>query len=296
MTDTPLRTTATGMWAVVVARAGTVLIDVCAFWLSATTLTDLARRAGIDPMQAWMWPVIVDGMIVVATVAIVALARHGTRSTVYPWTLLIACAAVSVTANCMHALVATNSDLPPQLAASVAAVPPLVLLAATHLTVQLGRRISGAARKTTTSHDATPPPLSATVHTNSPHPDMSKPPAATTAAVSPLQHSPVLPTQQQRLGQTRPTERSRTAPLTTPIASSSDARNDAVSLSRQGLSTSALAARLHVHPSTVGRWLAIPGSPAPNTADTANHGGTSRSDVAPAGPPKTENPTAEEDS
>ena len=185
MTDTPLRTTATGMWAVVVARAGTVLIDVCAFWLSATTLTDLARRAGIDPMQAWMWPVIVDGMIVVATVAIVALARHGTRSTVYPWTLLIACAAVSVTANCMHALVATNSDLPPQLAASVAAVPPLVLLAATHLTVQLGRRISGAARKTTTSHDATPPPLSATVHTNSPHPDMSKPPAATTAAVSP---------------------------------------------------------------------------------------------------------------
>ena len=125
---------------------------------------------------------------------------------------------------------------------------------------------------------------------------MSKPPAATTAAVSPLQHSPVLPTQQQRLGQTRPTERSRTAPLTTPIASSSDARNDAVSLSRQGLSNRAIAARLNVHPSTVGRWLAIPGSPAPNTADTANHGGTSRSDVAPAGPPKTENPTAEEDS
>jgi DNA-binding NarL/FixJ family response regulator len=47
--------------------------------------------------------------------------------------------AVSVTANAVHATVASDADVPGLLASCVAAVPPLVLLASTHLTVVLVR-------------------------------------------------------------------------------------------------------------------------------------------------------------
>lgn len=123
--------------AVVTAVAGTVLIAAGAFWLSFTALADLARRSGVDAGQAWAWPVIVDGLIVVATVAVVALA--GQKAAWYPWTLLAGGALISVTANALHAVVAADADVPGVLAACVAAVPPLVLLASTHLTVVLVR-------------------------------------------------------------------------------------------------------------------------------------------------------------
>jgi hypothetical protein len=123
--------------AVVTAVAGTIFIAAGAFWLSFTALADLARRSGVDGRQAWAWPVIVDGLIVVATVAVVALA--GQRAAWYPWLLLASGALVSVTANASHAVVAADADVPGVLAACVAAVPPLVLLASTHLTVVLIR-------------------------------------------------------------------------------------------------------------------------------------------------------------
>lgn len=121
----------------VTAVAGTVLIAAGAFWLSFTALADLARRSGVNAGQAWAWPVIVDGLIVVATVAVVALA--GQRTAWYPWVLLAGGALISVTANALHAVVAADADVPGVLAACVAAVPPLVLLASTHLTVVLVR-------------------------------------------------------------------------------------------------------------------------------------------------------------
>ena len=124
-------------WAAMTAVAGTVFIAAGAFWLSFTSLADLAARSGIGSGQAWAWPLIVDGIIVVATVAVVALAGH--RSAWYPWALLVGGALASVTANAIHAVVAADADVPRMLAASVAAVPPVVLLAITHLTVILAR-------------------------------------------------------------------------------------------------------------------------------------------------------------
>jgi Protein of unknown function (DUF2637)/Homeodomain-like domain len=124
-------------WAVITSVAGTVFIAAGAFWLSFTSLADLARRSGIGDGQAWAWPLIVDGVIVVSTVAVVALG--GERVAWYPWTLLAGSAAVSVTANSLHAVVSADADVPAGLAASVAAVPPVVLLAITHLTVILTR-------------------------------------------------------------------------------------------------------------------------------------------------------------
>lgn len=127
-----------GRIAVWTAVVGTVFIAVGAFWLSFTALADLAHASGIAATQAWAWPLIVDGIIVVGTVAVVALA--GQRSAWYPWMLLMIGAAVSVAANSIHAVVAADADVRPVLAASVAAVPPLVLLAITHLTVVLTQR------------------------------------------------------------------------------------------------------------------------------------------------------------
>ncbi len=69
-------------WAVITSVAGTVFIAADAFWLSFTSLADLARRSGIGVEQAWAWPLIVDGAIVVSTVAVVALA--GERAAWYP--------------------------------------------------------------------------------------------------------------------------------------------------------------------------------------------------------------------
>jgi hypothetical protein len=124
-------------WAAGTAVAGTIFIAAGAFWLSFTALADLARRSGIGAGQAWAWPLIVDGIIVVATVAVVALSGSGTAW--YPWALLVGGAIVSVTANAIHAVVAADADVPSILAASVAAVPPVMLLAITHLTVILTR-------------------------------------------------------------------------------------------------------------------------------------------------------------
>jgi len=124
-----------------VGVAGTVLIAVAAFVLSFTALTDLAAAAGIHPGMTWIWPLIVDGLIVVSTIGAVALA--GRRDSYYPWLLLLGASALSVTANAIHAsLYATR--VAPWLASLIAAVPPLVLLASTHLTVVLGRAPANA--------------------------------------------------------------------------------------------------------------------------------------------------------
>lgn len=122
------------------AVAATVVIAVGAFVLSFAALTDLAQRSGIDTSLAWIWPIIVDGMIVAATVAIVALNGHDRRAMIYPWSLLFFGAIVSTAANSAHAILTVGriqSEIPPVVSALVAAMPPVVLLAITHLTVHM---------------------------------------------------------------------------------------------------------------------------------------------------------------
>lgn len=169
--------------AVVTAITGTVFIAAGAFWLSFTALADLARRSGIDGGQAWAWPLIVDGIIVVATVAVVALAGQR-RPTWYPWTLLAAGAIVSVTANAIHAVIAADADVPSVLAASVAAVPPLVLLAITHLTVIL-------TRPTASEVTAAEPVLSENAEPGSGSREMLSPSVETGPVVVPLERRAV---------------------------------------------------------------------------------------------------------
>ena len=131
------------------AVGATVLIAVGAFVLSFAALTDLAERSGIDPSLAWIWPIIIDGMIVAATVAIVALNGFPRKAMVYPWSLLFFGAIVSTAANSTHAILTVDSianGVPPLVSALVAAMPPVVLLAITHLTVHMYQKKSEAAK------------------------------------------------------------------------------------------------------------------------------------------------------
>ncbi|GAA3708519.1 hypothetical protein GCM10022377_22900 [Zhihengliuella alba] len=132
------------------AVGATVVIAVGAFILSFAALTDLAQRSGIEAHLAWIWPIIVDGMIVAATVAIVALNGHERRAMIYPWSLLFFGAIVSTAANSVHAILtveSTQSGIPPVVSALVAAMPPVVLLAITHLTVHMYQKRAEAAER-----------------------------------------------------------------------------------------------------------------------------------------------------
>ncbi len=126
-------------WVVRAAIVGSVFLGACAFWMSFSALADLARRAGVAA-EPWVWPLIVDGLIVVSTVSVLALSPFGRRATWFAWLLLAGGSGVSVLGNGSHALWYGDPGVPAAMRVTIAAVPPLVLLAATHLTVELARR------------------------------------------------------------------------------------------------------------------------------------------------------------
>lgn len=63
-----------------VATAMTALIAAGAFWLSFTALRALAVTAGIPVQEAWLWPLIIEGSMTQATVALLALAHSNART------------------------------------------------------------------------------------------------------------------------------------------------------------------------------------------------------------------------
>jgi len=138
----------TGRRSLAFTRIAAVLITVgigaASFVLSFAALRDLAARAGISERLAWLWPLIVDGTILQATMAVVALAGHRDqdRSRRYFWIVLSSSAAVSVGANALHAVIRGAVPLSPWLAAAIAVVAPVSLLASTH-GLSLLIRVSG---------------------------------------------------------------------------------------------------------------------------------------------------------
>lgn len=90
-----------------------------AFVLSYDALRALALANGVTPRLVWLWPLIVDGAIVVFSLAVLRASLHGERAA-YPWLLVAMFAALSVLFNVLHA-----GDT--WLARGIAAVPPVAL-------------------------------------------------------------------------------------------------------------------------------------------------------------------------
>ncbi|ORI13411.1 DUF2637 domain-containing protein [Rhodococcus sp. 1168] len=114
--------------ALATARWGTVALSVISFAISYIALADLAHIAGLG-LQAFLWPLMIDGTIVVGTVAVFA------APDAHSWSLLIASAVVSVAGNGIHAAITQGSWI----AVGVALTPPVFLLWVTHMTVRLTR-------------------------------------------------------------------------------------------------------------------------------------------------------------
>jgi hypothetical protein len=125
-----------GRWVQPTSAAGVLGIGAAAFVLSYDALHSLALASGVRPGLARIWPGVLDGFIVVATLTVVA-AKRASRPTWYPWALVVLFSAASVAFNILHAvdqqLVAAG-----WVAALVFAMPPVALVLATHLLLQQG--------------------------------------------------------------------------------------------------------------------------------------------------------------
>lgn len=99
----------------ILALVITGLVGVAAAVLSFASLADLAARAGY-PAELWyLWPGIVDGTILLSTMAIVVLGPHGELqrgNRRFFWLVLTIAAVVSVGGNVVHALLPHDQRLP----------------------------------------------------------------------------------------------------------------------------------------------------------------------------------------
>ncbi|MFE7746684.1 DUF2637 domain-containing protein [Nocardia sp. NPDC057455] len=129
-------------------------VGVAAFVLSYETLRDLAELAGIDRDDSWLFPVIVDGTIIQATVSVMVLSNRPDERRWFSWVLGVS-AVVSVAGNSLHAFT-DGQQLPNWVAAVIAAIAPIALLVDTHGGVMLFR---AAQRKRAEESSAEPVPV-----------------------------------------------------------------------------------------------------------------------------------------
>jgi Protein of unknown function (DUF2637) len=178
-----------GRWVQPTSATGVLGIGAAAFLLSYDALHSLALASGVRPGLARIWPGVLDGFIVVATLTVVA-AKRASRPTWYPWALVVLFSAASVPFNILHALDKALAQAG-WVAALVFAMPPVALVLATHLLLQQGvwRRQhseTAAAVEEREGEDATP--RSADVSTSPAREGLRQPEFAPTAlrAASPL--------------------------------------------------------------------------------------------------------------
>ena len=118
----------TGRWTYRISATGVLVLAAAAFTLSYDALHQLALDSRVRPGLAWLWPVVIDGTIVVALLTVLAAKRANTH-TGYPWALAGLFSAASVAFNIAHA-----PDRP--VAQLVFAMAPVALVLTTHLLMQ----------------------------------------------------------------------------------------------------------------------------------------------------------------
>jgi hypothetical protein len=99
-----------------------VVIVLCSYAVSATSLYALGIQAGYSPWQAVAVPVVADGPAIYGMFRIVSRARRRAKGVGYGWLLVIAGTAASIGGNVAHAQ-------PNLVAQGIAAAIPLAVLA-----------------------------------------------------------------------------------------------------------------------------------------------------------------------
>jgi Protein of unknown function (DUF2637) len=99
-----------------------VVIALCSYAVSATSLYVLGLHAGYSPWQAAAVPVVADGPAIYGMFRIVSRSRRGAKGAGYGWFLVIAGTLASIGGNVAHA----QPDL---VAQAIAAAIPLAVLA-----------------------------------------------------------------------------------------------------------------------------------------------------------------------
>jgi hypothetical protein len=159
----------TGRWTYWGSAAGVLVLAAAAFTLSYDALHQLALDSRVRPALAWLWPVVIDGTIVVTLLTVLAAKRAATRAG-YPWALAGLFSAASVAFNIAHA-----PDRP--VAQLVFAMAPVALVLTTHLLMQQ----VGWRRETTGLTEPMPVleagPKPAQPHTPADHPAQQPAPA-----------------------------------------------------------------------------------------------------------------------
>jgi len=121
----------TGRWTYRISAGGVIVLAGAAFTLSYDALHQLALDSRVRPGLAWLWPVVIDGTIVVALLTVLA-AKRGAAWAGYPWVLAGLFSLASVAFNVAHA-----PDRP--VAQLVFAMAPVALVLTTHLLMQQAR-------------------------------------------------------------------------------------------------------------------------------------------------------------
>lgn len=120
-------------WLHIMTRVVVGLVAIGAAILSFDGLTALAVASGISTSLAWIWAVVVDGFILVATLAAFAMKNRGVAK-IYAWSMLAIFVIFSILGNAWHAAIVRETFvLPLWVAFIVMSIPPLALFLALHL-------------------------------------------------------------------------------------------------------------------------------------------------------------------
>lgn len=115
--------------------SGVIGLAAAGFAMSYDALHSLALTQGVPAPLAWLWPLVVDGFIVVASLSVVRAVADSRRAC-YPWLLVLTFSAISVVFNVVHAA-------PTAVARFVAAIPPSALVLSFELLMrQLRQQLS----------------------------------------------------------------------------------------------------------------------------------------------------------
>lgn len=131
-----------------------VFLAFCAFCISFDALRAVSLASGVNPWLSWMFPLIIDGSTLMFTWATWAFRTRAMR-TWYPWMMLVMFSLFSLAGNALHAhaVPVDGVTLPSWAPAIVMTMPPVALLAATHMLVMAAadtydRRLAEEAEET----------------------------------------------------------------------------------------------------------------------------------------------------